>query len=72
MVNSTHHQAVKRVGEGLVTTATAPDGVVEAIESKDGLVLGVQWHPELMIDSVPPNLGVYKALVNKARDRRHG
>lgn len=71
MVNSTHHQAVKQVGQGLIATATSPDGVVEAIEAKDAFVLGVQWHPELMLDSVPPNLGVYKTLVNRARDRRH-
>lgn len=46
-VNSRHHQAVKTVGTGLVTTATAPDGVVEAIEDPSRrFVLGVQWHPE--------------------------
>lgn len=72
MVNSTHHQAVRRLGEGLVVAAAAPDGIVEAIEAPDGSVLGVQWHPELMIDSVPPNVGVYRHLVLKARDRRHG
>ena len=73
MVNSTHHQAVKDVGAGLVASAAAPDGVVEAIESisKDQFALGVQWHPELMIDSVPPNLGIYKLFVHRARDRRH-
>jgi putative glutamine amidotransferase len=74
MVNSTHHQAVKLIGNGLNPSAVAPDGVVEAIESKDGsFVVGVQWHPEQMIDTVPPHLGVYKTFVNKARDRRqHG
>lgn len=71
MVNSTHHQAIKKVGEGLIISATAPDGIVEAIEAKEGFVLGVQWHPELMLDSVPPNLGVYRTLVGRARDRRH-
>jgi len=46
-VNSRHHQAVKTLGSGLVTTATAPDGVVEAIEDPSRrFVLGVQWHPE--------------------------
>jgi putative glutamine amidotransferase len=46
-VNSRHHQAVKTVGSGLITTATAPDGVVEAIEDPSKrFVLGVQWHPE--------------------------
>ena len=47
VVNSRHHQAVKVLGEGLVTTATAPDGVVEAIEDPTRrFCLGVQWHPE--------------------------
>ena len=47
MVNSRHHQAVKTVAPGFVVTATAPDGVVEAIErSGDRFCLGVQWHPE--------------------------
>jgi putative glutamine amidotransferase len=42
-VNSFHHQAVDRLGEGLRATAVAPDGVVEAIELDDAPVLGVQW-----------------------------
>jgi putative glutamine amidotransferase len=46
-VNSRHHQSVKTLGTGLVTTATAPDGVVEAIEDPSKrFFLGVQWHPE--------------------------
>jgi putative glutamine amidotransferase len=46
-VNSRHHQSVGRVGSGLVPSATAPDGVVEAIEKPDGeFCVGVQWHPE--------------------------
>jgi putative glutamine amidotransferase len=46
-VNSRHHQAVKALGEGLVVTATAPDGVVEAVEDpRQRFCLGVQWHPE--------------------------
>lgn len=46
-VNSRHHQAVRTLGTGLVTTATAPDGVVEAIEDpSQRFFLGVQWHPE--------------------------
>ena len=46
-VNSRHHQAVKRVAKGFVATATAPDGVIEAIEDpKARFCLGVQWHPE--------------------------
>lgn len=46
-VNSRHHQAVKNLGKGLVASATAPDGVVEAIEDPTlRFCLGVQWHPE--------------------------
>ena len=46
-VNSRHHQAVKTVGNGLRVTATAPDGIIEAIEDPSAkFCLGVQWHPE--------------------------
>jgi putative glutamine amidotransferase len=48
-VNSSHHQAVRKVGKGLEATAWTSDGVVECIEDmSDGrFILGVQWHPEL-------------------------
>jgi putative glutamine amidotransferase len=46
-VNSRHHQAVKTLGAGLVAVATAPDGVIEAVEDPNRrFCLGVQWHPE--------------------------
>jgi putative glutamine amidotransferase len=46
-VNSRHHQAIKTLGAGLVITATAPDGIVEAVEDPSKrFCLGVQWHPE--------------------------
>lgn len=46
-VNSRHHQAVKRVADGFEVSATAPDGVVEAIErTGDAYCVAVQWHPE--------------------------
>lgn len=47
-VNSFHHQAIDRLGEGLTVTGRCPeDGVIEAVEMKDrSFVLGVQWHPE--------------------------
>jgi putative glutamine amidotransferase len=46
-VNSRHHQAVKTPGAGLVAVATAPDGVIEAVEDPNRrFCLGVQWHPE--------------------------
>jgi putative glutamine amidotransferase len=45
-VRSGHHQAVQNLGAGMLATAEAPDGVIEAIEHEDHWILGVQWHPE--------------------------
>jgi putative glutamine amidotransferase len=46
-VNSRHHQAVKQVAPGFKVSATAPDGIVEAIEDPSArFCVGVQWHPE--------------------------
>jgi len=46
-VNSRHHQALNTLGEGLTVSATAPDGVIEAVEDPTRhFCLGVQWHPE--------------------------
>jgi putative glutamine amidotransferase len=41
-----HHQAIDRVGDSLIVSGRARDGVAEAIELTDGWTLGVQWHPE--------------------------
>jgi putative glutamine amidotransferase len=50
-VNSMHHQAVKELAPGLLPSAVAPDGVVEAVESPDQpFLLGVQWHPESLVE----------------------
>ena len=71
MVNSTHHQAVKALGREVVASASSPDGLVEAIEGPGpGFALGVQWHPEYLVQSVPLHLGIYKLLVQRARDYR--
>jgi len=48
-VNSSHHQAIRDVGEGLNITAHAPDGIIEGLEDpKHPFYVGVQWHPEDM------------------------
>jgi len=53
MVNSYHHQCVDRLGDGLIVTARASDGVAEAIELPGSDVLGVQWHPEMLREPDP-------------------
>ena len=67
VVNTRHVQAIEQVGEGLVVTARAPDGVIEAIESPDGSFLGLQFHPEAM---EPPLDSVFRHLVARAAESR--
>lgn len=62
-VNSTHHQAVKDLGDNVIASATAPDGIIEAIESTSHkFCLGVQWHPEYEIN--PGETALFKAFVD--------
>jgi putative glutamine amidotransferase len=70
-VNSTHHQAVKDPGQGILVSARAPDGVIEAIELPDlPFALGVQWHPEAVRRHEERHLALYRGLVQAARDGR--
>lgn len=51
-VNSMHHQGVRELGTGLIATAVAPDGLIEAVEGDgDAYLLAVQWHPEALTDN---------------------
>lgn len=64
-VNSFHHQSVKKTAPGFNITALSPDGIVEAIESTDkSFILGVQWHPEGLVDKHPEFLKLFKALID--------
>lgn len=49
-VNSRHHQALNKIGQGLNVTALSDDGIVEGVESAKMKLFGVQWHPENLID----------------------
>lgn len=64
--NSSHHQAVGRVGDNLRVTAVSPqDGVIEAVEldSSDHFVVGVQWHPERTFTVSPLSRALFAAFV---------
>jgi putative glutamine amidotransferase len=60
----THHQSVDVVGEGLVVTGRADDGVIEALEI--GSLVAVQWHPETTAGGDPAQQGLFDALVRAA------
>ena len=61
-VNSSHHQAVRDPGAGAAVNATAADGVIEGIEcERYTFCLGVQWHPEFLID--PGDRRIFDALI---------
>lgn len=65
-VNSFHHQAVRKPGPRFHVTATAPDNVIEAIESSEFKpIMGVQWHPEWLGTD---GLKIFKWLVAQANN----
>jgi gamma-glutamyl-gamma-aminobutyrate hydrolase PuuD len=68
-VNSFHHQAADTLGDGLVATAWAPDGTIEALEDPGHpFLVGVQWHAETLLDE-PGQLALFAALVEAAERR---
>lgn len=71
-VNSVHHQAVKDLAPGLKAAAWAPDGVIEGIESSGdgGFMLGVQWHPERIAETMPEHRRLFERFVKAAEGYR--
>ncbi len=66
-VNSRHHQAIDRLGEGLVITARSPDGIIEAAEHQTLPMDLVQWHPELMLQKNDAMLPLFKSFVDRCQ-----
>ncbi|WP_258803040.1 gamma-glutamyl-gamma-aminobutyrate hydrolase family protein [Pseudarthrobacter sp. NS4] len=61
-----HHQAVDKLGEGLVAAAWSEDQVVEAIEyPANSFALGIQWHPE----ELPEDFGLFRGFIEAARGK---
>ena len=72
-VNSSHHQAIGEVGEGLRVTAHAPDGIIEGLEDpKHPFYVGVQWHPEDMVgeDSASTLFGAFLAAAREYAEKK--
>jgi len=66
-VNSTHHQVIGHVADGLKISAKSPDGVIEALESTNHtFVVGVQWHPEAM--SSHQHSALFRQFVDAMRE----
>jgi putative glutamine amidotransferase len=71
-VNSSHHQAVKRLGEGLVISAIAEDGVIEAIEDpKHRFMIGCEWHPEYLVDN-GIDLEIFREFISASSEKHRG
>ncbi|HEV7270091.1 gamma-glutamyl-gamma-aminobutyrate hydrolase family protein [Pseudoxanthomonas sp.] len=69
-VNSLHGQGVRRLGNGLVVEAQAPDGLIEAFRHEGpGFMLAVQWHPEWKVAENPFYLSIFRAFGDACRER---
>jgi gamma-glutamyl-gamma-aminobutyrate hydrolase PuuD len=68
-VNTLHHQAVDRVGEGLRAVAWAEDSTIEGLEDRDRRIVAVQWHPEQLPDQ-PQEMELFAWLVEQAGHRQ--
>lgn len=72
-VNSIHHQGIKRLADGFTATAHTADGLIEAIEHQGKpFILGVQFHPEIMIKDEPRMKAIFARLVREARNAGRG
>lgn len=66
-VNSMHHQGIKTMGQKLAVSATADDGLIEAIETTtDAFCVGVQWHPEVFEMTEPHTRLLFGAFIEAA------
>jgi len=70
-VNSMHHQGIRDLGAGLVASAVAPDGLIEATEAMDGsFLIGVQWHPEALTDNDARMRRLFDEFIAAAAEHR--
>jgi putative glutamine amidotransferase len=70
ITNSFHHQSIKEPGKGLRINARSEDALIEGIELAEGFCLGIQWHPERMMDS-REQAELLRAFIQYAVSHRH-
>jgi putative glutamine amidotransferase len=70
-VNSSHHQAIGKVGRDLRAIAWAKDGIIECLQDTrhDRFALGVQWHPEVTAGTDPVSTDIFELFIDKCRSR---
>ncbi|MDM8534388.1 gamma-glutamyl-gamma-aminobutyrate hydrolase family protein [Clostridiaceae bacterium HSG29] len=72
MVNSFHHQSIKDIGDSLKVIAKSEDGIIEAIiNEKEGFILGLQFHPEMMFENDEEQLKIFKHFIKKTKKMVH-
>lgn len=73
-INGAHHQAIGKLSDELIATATSPDGVIEAVEWKEkegeAWMLAVQWHPERMKSSEVCSKNIREAFFTEVKRNR--
>ncbi len=70
-VNTSHHQGIQQLAPGLVASARSEDHLIEAFEAQgDAFLLGVEWHPELLVESEPRHREIFRGLVDAAQEAR--
>lgn len=71
LTNSMHHQGLRRLAHDLVPVGRARDGIVEAVEarSNQAFYIGVQWHPEEMVETDEPSRKLFSEFVDRAASR---
>ena len=67
IINSFHHMAIKKIGNGFKAVAYSKDNVIEAIERREPFALGLQWHPEMMALSNENMLNIFTYFISQCK-----
>ena len=68
--NTFHHQGIRDLSPELRAVGWTNDGVIEAVETEDGMIYAVQWHPERMYREDPVFAGLFTRLIRLASERQ--